>query len=342
MKTRTISHKALTGLLLTLGLVSHHEAIASDLAARPEVTQFINDMVSKHQFDKSELFRIFDDVVEKPKIIEALDKPSTSRPWYLYHPNFINVTRISHGLAFMKQYAPELAAAEKQYGVPAEVIAAILGVETDYGRNAGSFRAIDALSTIAFDYPRRADYYKGELEAFLILARDEKLDPASFKSSYAGALGLPQFMPSSFHQYAVDATNDQHKDIWNTPADAIASVANYLHSFGWQKDQNAIVKATVTGETYPTLVADKFNLHYTIADMAKFGVTPAERVDAQEKAVLFPIETAPDKIEYLLGLNNFYVITRYNKSTLYALSVINLANTLKTGMASLQETAASS
>lgn len=330
-----LDSKKLLGIT-ALSLVISSTVQAGDLTARPEVGKFIDTMVQKHGFNKEALYRVFDDVVEKPKIIEILDRPSTAKPWYQYHPNFINVKRISNGLAFIRENQDALTRAEQKYGVPGEYIAAILGVETDYGRNTGSFRAIDAITTIAFDYPRRSEYYLQELEQFLILARDEKEEVNSFKSSYAGALGLPQFMPSSFHQYAVDGNGDGHKDIWNTPEDAIDSVANYLQSFGWKPSSQNVIKANVSGETYPTVVAERFNLKYTIADMAPFGIQPQTEVDPKEKAILFPIESAPGKVEYLLGLNNFYVITRYNKSTLYALSVINLAEALKNAQNNLK------
>lgn len=308
-------------------------AQASDLAAKPEVAAFIDKMVKQHQFEKESLYRLFDQVVEKPRVLEILDRPGTAQPWYKYQPNFVNSTRIARGVAYYKQNRATLEAASAKYGVPAEIIVAILGVETDYGRNAGSFRLVDVLSTIGFDYPRRAEYFQGELEAFLLLARAEGGDPLAYKGSYAGAMGLPQFMPSTFNKYAVDGDGDGHKDIWNNQTDAIYSIANYLQSYGWQKGGDLTVQAMVSGESYPTLVAERFNLNWTIAEMAKFGVKPMGEVNLQDKAILFPLETSPGVVEHWLGLPNFFVITRYNKSTLYAMSVVRLANAIAAGAA---------
>lgn len=220
-----------------------------------------------------------------------------------------------------------LQAAEAKYGVPAPVIAAILGVETRYGRNAGSFRVFDVLVTLAFDYPRRADYFKTELRSFLVLARAEKRDPLTFKGSYAGAMGWPQFMPSSFTQYAVDGDGDGQRDIWRNPTDIIFSVAHYLAEFGWERGGPLMQSATIKGDM-SELLADKFNLHYTVADLFAKGVTPNQAVPDTSKAVVFSLEDAPGTFSYWLGFNNFYVITRYNKSTLYTMSVIQLADAI--------------
>lgn len=307
-------------------------ALADDLSTRSEVIAFADQMAKEDGFVRNDLLRLFDQVVLKPRVIETLEKPGTAKPWYQYHPSFINPTRIKHGVEFMQVYAGPLAEAERRYGVPPEIIAAILGVETNYGRNAGSFRVLDVLTTVAFDYPRRADDFKKELREFLLLARADGGNPLSYKGSYAGAMGWPQFMPSSYNRYAVDGDGDGHRDIWNNPTDVIMSVAHYLAEFGWQRGGDLVVRAKVTGETYPTLIAERFALNRTVADMAAFGVQPETPVDATQKAILFPLEVQPGTVENWIGLPNFFVITRYNRSTLYAMSIVRLAEGIRSAM----------
>lgn len=300
------------------------------LLANPEVGAFIDQRVQEDGMDRTALEQLFTQVQLKPSIISILDRPSTSRPWFQFRPNFVNTALSKEGLNFWVRHEAELARAEQKYGVPPEIIIAILGVETRFGRLAGSFRVVDALSTIAFGYPRRADYFKGELRDFLRLAQEEGGSPLLYKGSYAGAMGWPQFMPSSFRKWAVDFDGDGHRDIWNNSADAIGSIANYLKEHGWQRNADMVVPADVKKVTnVDVLVADKFQLHYTIADLRAKGVVPQSPVPNSVKAVVFPLETQPGVIEYWLGLENFYVITRYNKSTLYAKAVGDLAGMIR-------------
>lgn len=300
------------------------------LLANPEVGAFIDQRVQEDGMDRTALEQLFTQVQLKPSIISILDRPSTSRPWFQFRPNFVNNALSKEGLNFWIRHEADLARAEQKYGVPPEIIIAILGVETRFGRLAGSFRVVDALSTIAFGYPRRADYFKGELRDFLRLAQEEGGSPLLYKGSYAGAMGWPQFMPSSFRKWAVDFDGDGHRDIWNNSADAIGSIANYLKQHGWQRNADMVVPADVKKVTnVDVLVADKFQLHYTVADLRAKGVVPQSPVPNHVKAVVFPLEIQPGVIEYWLGLENFYVITRYNKSTLYAKAVGDLAGMIR-------------
>ncbi|MCD5363269.1 lytic murein transglycosylase B [Chromobacterium aquaticum] len=298
--------------------------------ARPDVQRYIDEQVASGQFNRPELEAVFANVELKPNIIKILDKPSTSRPWYQFRKSTVGEQTIADGVAFWRANAAALTRAEQQYGVAPEVIVAILGVESHYGRNTGSFRLVDALSTIGFDYPRRAEFFRKELTEFLLLAKEEGKDPLTLKGSYAGAMGWPQFMPSSFRKWAVDFDGSGHRDIWSDSDDVVGSVANYFQRHGWRHGADVILPASVQpGPQIDQLVADKFNLHYTVGELKKMGVTPQAPVADDVPAVLVPLETAPGVTEYWLGLNNFFVITRYNRSTLYAKAVQEIADQLR-------------
>ncbi|WP_432720607.1 lytic murein transglycosylase B [Jeongeupia wiesaeckerbachi] len=326
----------LLSTLLSFALAA--PAFADDaLIARPDVRQYLDEVAASENLSRDKLDTLFAAVQLKPNIIDILDRPSTSRPWYQFRGNFVNPTRIKAGAKFWRANAATLAAVSTRYGVSPEVIVAILGAETNYGSNTGSFRVIDALSTVAFDYPRRADFFRKELTQFLLLAREEGEDPLSFKGSYAGAMGWPQFMPSSFRQYAVDWNGDHHRDIWNNADDAIASIGNYLAAHGWEQGGPTMDVVNVDSDQIEALLADKFNLHYTVAEMMAKGIAPLNEVDPQRKAVLFALDTEPDFTRYYLGYTNFYVITRYNKSTLYASAVLELAEGIKSAYLSADD-----
>ncbi|KAF0815064.1 Membrane-bound lytic murein transglycosylase B [Andreprevotia sp. IGB-42] len=320
-------HKPLVAALFALLSLSAHADDA--LLARPEVQDYLNQLSTSQGFDRADLDALFARIETKSNIVGILDKPSTSRPWYQFRENFIEKNRIIGGARFMRRYKSTLDEVAARYGVPAEVITSIIGCETLYGRNTGSFRVLDALTTIAFDYPRRADFFKNELTEFLLLAREEQEDPLSFMGSYAGAMGWPQFMPSSFRKYAVDWNGDHHRDIWGTPEDAIASVANFLVAHGWQKGGPIMQPANVGGDEIAGLLADKFNLHYTVGELMQKGVAPLAEADAKQQAVLFALETEPGFTRHYLGYANFYAITRYNRSTLYASAVTGLADAIR-------------
>ncbi|WP_273430304.1 lytic murein transglycosylase B [Chitinibacter tainanensis] len=316
---------ALASLLLaTLPYASADD----ELVTRPDVQDYIQQTAQQHGFSPDELAGWLQQVELKPNILAILDKPSTSRPWHEFEANFVNKTRINNGARFWRENAILIGDVSRKYQVAPEVLLAILGAETNYGRYTGSFRVADALATIAFNYPRRAEYFRGELTQLFLLAREEKEDPLSFKGSYAGAMGWPQFMPSSFRKWAQDWDKDGHHDIWNNPGDALASVANYLNQHGWQDRGDTLVAVNFNGDP-SQLVADKFNLHYTVDELIAKGVAPIDEINTKQQAVLFTLETEPGFTQHFLGFNNFYVITRYNKSTLYATAVLKLADAIK-------------
>ncbi|WP_223248321.1 lytic murein transglycosylase B [Sulfurirhabdus autotrophica] len=299
--------------------------------SRPELNSFIDEMVEKHGFDKSQLIDVFSHVQLKPNIIKAMVRPAESKPWTEYRAMFVNPLRINGGVEFWRANAGILALASKTYGVPESIIVAIIGVETQYGKNTGSYRVIDALSTLAFDYPRRAEFFRGELEKFLILTRDEGIEPFSLKGSYAGAMGIGQFMPGSCLSYALDFDGNGHRDINHSMADAIGSVANYFIGHGWLPGQPVALRAHVTGERYLELVNMGFNLTHTVDEMREFGVTPSELVDDSQQAMLIRLETKGEP-EYWIGLNNFKAITEYNRSKFYAMTVYLLSREIQAVM----------
>jgi len=284
---------------------------------------FIDEMVSKHQFNREKLVCLFGHVKRKQSIIDAISRPAKHKPWSEYRAAFVNANGVRTGLKFWRLHASELKRAERQFGVPAEIIVALLGVETRYGYNTGKFRTLDALSTLAFDYPRRAKFFRDELEQYLLLAREKKFDELKVKSSYAGALGIPQFMPSSYRKYAVDFSGDGKTDLLHDPADAIGSVANYLKQYGWLRGKPITVRVT---PRYANTVVMQEN--HSMAEWKTLGVTPNETILPSTKARLIDYTLADGK-EYWLGFTNFDVITQYNHSDYYAMSIFQLAEQLR-------------
>ena len=294
---------------------------AADL---PGIPQFIDEMVSKHQFKRDELVQAFSRAERRQVIIDAITTPATLKPWPEYRASFINAQRISGGLQFWQLYADALQHAEKQYGVPQEIIVALIGVETAYGRNAGKYSTLDALTTLAFDYPRRADFFRGELEQYLLLTREQGLDLFKVQGSYAGALGIPQFMPSSYRKYAVDFSGDGKTDLLHDPVDAIGSVANYFKQYGWLSGQPVTVR---TGVSEDNCVGSLTEAH-TVAEWVAGGMKPDKEIAADMSARLIDFTVAGGK-EFWLAFGNFDVITRYNNSDFYAMSVFQLAEALR-------------
>lgn len=292
--------------------------------SRPEVVAFIDEMAEKHAFERDALERLFATAKFQPAIIRAISQPATARPWHEYRPRFINPQRTAGGVAFWNGHAVTLQRARQEYGVPEEIVAAVIGVETVYGAQTGRHRVLDALTTLAFDYPMRAEFFRSELENYLLLAREQGDGVFSLRGSYAGAIGIPQFMPSSYRRYAVDFDGDGKKDLSQNSADAIGSVANYLKFFGWEEGQAVAVRAQVSGEGYREALLAGIKPLLTLAEMKKLGVTPLEEIGDNRQATLFVLENK-DGPEYWLGFNNFYVITRYNRSVHYAMSVLQLA-----------------
>lgn len=288
------------------------------------VKRFVADMHRRHGFDSAELKSLFRQVHLRPDILAAIARPAEAKPWYQYRRLFVTPQRVAAGVEFWRDHAAELARAQSEFGVNAEIIVAIIGVETFFGRNTGRYRVMDALSTLAFNYPPRSRFFRSELENFLLLARDQHVNPLSLNGSYAGAMGLPQFMPSSYRHYAVDFDRDGHTDIWKDPADAIGSVARYLGAHGWRRGDLVAVPAQVRGDSWKKLVAAGSRPSVRFASLPQYGVISDARVPADEKVALLEFETAKGH-DYWLGLQNFYAITRYNTSTLYAMAVYQLS-----------------
>jgi membrane-bound lytic murein transglycosylase B len=305
---------------------------AATLAAQSaEVEAFIEEMARKHEFGRAHLKRLFARVQMRPAIVRAMSTPGTARPWHEFRPLYVNSRRIEGGLAFWREHAGTLKRAAAEYSVPEEIIVATIGVETAYGRNLGSFRVLDALATIAFGYPPRAEFFRRELEEFLVLAREGRFDPFPVRGSYAGAIGIPQFLPSSYRRYAVDFDGDDRRDLVGTPADAIGSVANYYRSHGWRPGETAAVPAEASGSVLDAVTRD-IEPRTPVAELRRLGVVPLAPVKDDAPAALIAVEGEAGPA-YWLGLNNFYVVTRYNRSVNYALAVLELAQELRTAWA---------
>jgi membrane-bound lytic murein transglycosylase B len=288
-------------------------------------------MAQKHQFRRAELRRLFAQVQSRPSVLRAMTAPRTARPWHEFRLAYINATRIDGGIRFWQQHAAIVTRASREYGVPEEVIVATIGIETQYGRVTGNVKVLEALTTLAFQYPPRADYFRRELEEFLLLAREAGLDPLVTRGSYAGAIGIPQFLPSSYRKLAVDFDGDGKRDLIGTPADAIGSVANYYKSFGWREGEASAVPAEAGAGAVEAAMTGDIKPQTRIAELRRRGVVPLAAVSDEAEAALIVVE-AENGPRYWLGLNNFYVITRYNRSVNYALTVLELAAELRAAL----------
>ena len=303
--------------------------VTGSLAKQPQVQAFIREMVARHHFDGNQLYAVFSRARVQTSIIDAMNRPAEAKPWYAYREIFLTPQRIQGGVQFWRTYRPALARAERVYGVPAEIIVAIIGVETSYGGNMGKYRVLEALSTLAFAYPRRADYFRRELENYLLLTRAEGINPLAVKGSYAGAMGFGQFMPGSYLKYAVDFDGDGHRDLWNNPVDAIGSVANYLSKNRWQPGEPITVRAFAEGGQYRELISRKAQPPArSVLSFRQQGIIPEGTVNDSQKAILLELQGS-NRSEYWLGFDNFYVITRYNQSPLYAMAVYQLSQTIR-------------
>jgi membrane-bound lytic murein transglycosylase B len=296
-------------------------------AAHPAALQLVDELVAEEGFDRKQLLEVFADAERKESILEAIARPAEkTKPWYEYREIFLTDKREQQGLEFFSEHRETLERAERELGVPASIIVAVIGVETSYGRNTGSFRVIDALSTLAFDYPSRSRFFTSELKNYLVLTRDQGFDPLELKGSYAGAMGYGQFMPSSYRAYAIDFDGDEVIDIWNNPVDAIGSVANYFKRHGWRTGETVVAPAVAQREVPEAMLSRGRNLdlEHTVAEFADAGLVAREPLDPEAQAIAIQFEL-PDDFEYWLGLHNFYVITRYNRSAMYAMSVYQLS-----------------
>ncbi len=298
-----------------------------DVAARADVQKFIGEMVEKHDFDADKLTKLFKQVELREKIVDAITRPAESKSWHQYRPIFVTKTRINEGVTFWNENRETLERAEKEYGVPPEIIVAIIGVETRYGRHKGSYRVMDSLSTLAFQYPKRSKFFRSELEQYLLLTREENIEPLTIKGSYAGAMGKPQFISSSYRHYAIDFDGDGKRDLWNNTVDAIGSVANYFKRHKWQPGNPIVVPAVVGSNHIQVLVKKGYKPHSTIAELRKRGATAKSKLDLNAMGALLELKTLAGR-EHWIALDNFYVITRYNHSPLYAMAVYQLGQAI--------------
>ncbi len=308
-------------------------------AQRADVQEFAAEVAEEHGFDRNKVARWFAAARFQPRIVAAMDRPLLAPPkWYEYAPQFLTPERIEGGVAFWRSHAETLARAEREFGVPAEIVVAILGVETFYGRNMGSHRVLDALATLAFDYPRRAPFFRGELKHYVVLAEEQGFSPLDAKGSFAGAMGVPQFMPGSYRRYAVDFSGDGRVDLWHNAADVIGSVANYLARHDWLPGQPVLLPAVIAAGSRDLALS---RLDGGISERRALAAWEADGV----RSIGIPADLAPDPLGLLLleeapnngesrssfwiACPNFYVITRYNKSRLYAAAVHSLAQAVK-------------
>ena len=299
------------------------------LTQRKEVQLFINSMVKDYHFSAKELTNTLNQVQLQPKIIESMERPYEKKNWDIYKALFLTSQRLNGGLEFWQANEKLLDKAYKKYGVPPEIIVAILGVETLYGARQGDHRVLDALSTLAFDYPKRSAYFTRELKEYLLLCREHKVSPTLYKGSYAGAMGKPQFMPSSYRYYAVDSNNKGVRDLINDNADVIASIANYFMKHGWKTNEGIAQTARVTAKKQPLVQTNPKNANYTYLQMQQAGIKPITAAFNHPKhAGLIELTTDEGK-EFWLAYPNFFVITRYNSSPQYALVVYLLSQQLK-------------
>ena len=319
-----------TFLFSILSLMWSMTALGSDYQSRPEAREFVRELAEEHEFDAQALLSSLAQATYQQEVIDSISRPAEKElTWAEYQDIFLTEERIESGVKFMSEHEAALRAAHETYGVPPVIVTAIIGVETMYGQISGDYRVLDALTTLTFDYPPRAKFFRGQLKEFFRLAREEDKPITSFMGSYAGAMGLGQFIPSSYRHYAVDFDGDGLRDIWHNPTDAIGSVANYFKAHDWQ--QGADITFTIEPGDLPH---DLFNVDLkpsiSIADLAALGLQGVpEGLDQNQRVSPMRLE-GEEGDEFWLGLHNFYVITRYNHSHLYAMAVFQVSEALNT------------
>ena len=313
-------------------LVCLQISCATNIKDSDSVNAFVKKMALSHQFDEVELNKVFEAVEYKEDVIEKISRPAEAMPWYKYRKIFMTDARINGGVKFWQENEVVLAAVGKKTGVPAEIIVAIIGVETLYGQKTGNYRVMDTLATLSFGYPPRSHFFLGELESYLLLCRDEHLNPLVPIGSYAGAMGAPQFMPSSYTHYAVDYDGDGYRDIWHNNGDIIASVANYFVKHQWQSGQAVAIPVSATGVTYKNALTKglKPDLRVDQLDLLNLIISRPLPFNTKVKLLAFEQEALGQRSgeELWVGLDNFYVITRYNHSPLYAMAVYQLSQAI--------------
>lgn len=304
-------------------------AASADYWQHGDVQEYVDELVAERGFARDWLADIFANANKSDDVLARISRPAErALKWHEYRRIFITDKRIDGGAAFWREHEAALRAAREEFGVREEIVVAIIGVETFYGKVLGSHRVLDALTTLAFDFPRRAAFFKGQLTEFLLLVREENADPFAFKGSYAGAMGYGQFIPSSYRAYAVDFDGDGQRDIWSNETDAIGSVANYFAEHGWRDAGPAALPVQLANAELEAASNAGLDLTLAVGDLRTQGVTGIDAVDDAESAALFRMETEHGA-EFWLGLHDFYVITRYNRSAMYALAVLQLSQAIR-------------
>lgn len=315
------------GLAISSAFNVYAGSAQKNYAQRADVQEFIKEMVEQHGFDRAYLEKKFAGAKRLDNVLESIAKPAEKElNWRQYRPIFVTNKRTDKGKKFIKENRATLQRAEKEYGVPVEIIAAIIGVETYYGKHTGKYTIFDSLTTLGFDYPKRSKFFKSELKQFLLLSKEENIDIETMTGSYAGAMGMPQFISSSYRRYAVDFDGDGKRDLWNSTEDVIGSVANYFAVHGWKKGETVTHPVTVTNKS---VVREENSLkpYVTVEQLKKQGVKIGVKLDGKEMATLLKFEGKRGE-EYWIGLKNFYVITRYNHNEMYAMAVFQLSERL--------------
>jgi membrane-bound lytic murein transglycosylase B len=304
--------------------------------SRPEIEGWIKETAARHGIPAGEVRALLVDGRSQPRIIAAMTRPAEKvLAWWQYSERLVSETRITQGVQFWREHRSRLEAISARTGVDPAYLVAIVGIETSYGRGAGTWRVLDALMTLGFDYPPRADFFRSELEQFVLLAREEKLDPRSTLGSYAGAMGAPQFIPSSYRRLAVDGSGDGRRDLFTDWDDVLASVANYFVASGWQRGGRVLAEATAPAEVIAGLDRRNLDLNSTAGALRARGVQFDPSVPAEERVLLIPAE-ARDGPGVRLGFANLRVITRYNRSILYAMAVHDIAEAVRARMTAEQ------
>lgn len=311
-------------ILFTLSL-SQFVCADNAFISRPEVRNFIQLMVKKHGFSHDELVKLFSAIKIRPRIMKNMNAQLEQQPWYSYQNVFINESHIREGVKFWNRNKEALSRAEQVYGVPASIIVATIGVETKYGKNKGEYPVIDALANIGFSDSPRAGYFRQELEEFLLLTREQHLNPYTVKGSYAGAIGQPQFMPSSYRYYAVNFSGNSHIDLTNNEYDIIGSIANYYQKHGWKPHQPVVIPTAQQKNLYQILLPHAVHARYGVQEN---GIYPYLKIPSKEKVRVIELRGMRGN-EFWIGFHNFDVIKRYNASNLYAMAVYQLSYYIK-------------
>jgi peptidoglycan lytic transglycosylase B len=318
-----VGRLVLAAILLAIVLpraVTAQTASEQSPRLKPELHKFISYMVRTHHFQERALRALFASARKNPDVLRAISAPATSRPWYQFKPLCVDEAQIADGVRFWNENAAVLERARRDFGVPEAVVVALIGIESRYGRHAGGFRVIDSLYTLSFEWPKRTDYFRAELEQFLVLAREQGWDPALVEGSFAGALGWPQFMPSSYRHFAVDYSGDGKIDLWNDMADIVGSVASYLREFGWKEGEPVVAPARVDAIDPKPLLELGLKPHLSLAQWQERGVQSPPGITGSISASLFTLDQV-DGPEYWLGFDNFYALLQYNYSRNYAMAV---------------------